>query len=467
MRKTYVLFITLIILAVINSMAWTANIPLEINYQGQLSDTAGNAIDTTISIEFNIYADSSGGSSLWEETHSNVVVVGGLFNVALGSDSTIYASLFDSTSRWLGITVGGDSELEPRTPILSNAYTYVSTTALNADTASYCDTAEVAKTVVTIDSASGGYISSAVEVNGNTTFGISNTNTGDYSHVAGRYNKVSGDYAVVCGGGGNTAIDSNLASGDHSGVVAGKRNIASGTASFIGGGATNFATGTASVVCGGSHDTAAVEGSAVLGGYWNGARGSYSVVLGGTYNHTAGKNAVAAGYRAKANHDYSFVWADSSNADFTSSADRQFSIRAAGGTRIYSNSSITAGVTLAAGASAWASVSDRSLKRNIRQVDGSEILEKLSQLPICRWSYKAQDSDIEHVGPIAQDFYEHFGLGDDNVTISTIDPSGIALAAAKELYLKSLNKDKEIEELKNQLKELNEIISKLNAKINR
>ena len=40
---------------------------------------------------------------------------------------------------------------------------------------------------------------------------------------------------------------------------------------------------------------------------------------------------MAAGRRAKAVNTGSFVWADSTNADFTSTADNQFSIRATNG----------------------------------------------------------------------------------------------------------------------------------------
>jgi hypothetical protein len=34
---------------------------------------------------------------------------------------------------------------------------------------------------------------------------------------------------------------------------------------------------------------------------------------------------------------------------------------------------------------------------------------------------------------MAQDFYAAFGLGDNNTTISTLDPDGVALAAIQEL----------------------------------
>jgi hypothetical protein len=52
----------------------------------------------------------------------------------------------------------------------------------------------------------------------------------------------------------------------------------------------------------------------------------------------------AAGYRAKANHEAAFVWADRSDtfSDFTSTADHQFLIRAAGGVGIGKNNPTTA-----------------------------------------------------------------------------------------------------------------------------
>ena len=111
----------------------------------------------------------------------------------------------------------------------------------------------------------------------------------------------------------------------------------------------------------------------------------------------------------------------------------QFNVRANGGTRIYTNAAATAGVDLATGATAWTVLSDSTFKRNIRTVDGDEMLTKLMQLPIKQWSLKSQDPSIEHIGPMAQDFYEVFGVGASDTRISTIDPPGIALAAIQGL----------------------------------
>jgi len=59
----------------------------------------------------------------------------------------------------------------------------------------------------------------------------------------------------------------------------------------------------------------------------------YATVVGGLNNEAQGAYSLAMGRRAKANHDGAFVWADSTNADFSSTADNQFSVRARGGVR--------------------------------------------------------------------------------------------------------------------------------------
>jgi hypothetical protein len=84
-------------------------------------------------------------------------------------------------------------------------------------------------------------------------------------------------------------------------------------------------------------------------------------------------------------------------------------------------------------------------------VDGEEILRKVAELPIERWSYKTQDDSIQHIGPMAQDFHALFHVGEDDKTISTVDPGGVALAAIQELA-------KQNAELKDRVQHLEEII---------
>ncbi len=207
--------------------------------------------------------------------------------------------------------------------------------------------------------------------------------------------------------------------------------------------------------CDTSPSTSASGVNAVVGGgNGNNATGSNSAVLGGVSNTAGGEYSFAGGLRANADHQGSFVWADASGASLSTESVNELKLRATGGTYIYSNSTSTSGVRLSSGSSSWQALSDRNSKRNIRPVNSSVILEKIDQLPVSRWSYKAQDESIEHIGPMAQDFYKLFNIGEDDRHISTLDPSGVALAGIKELIDMIENQNIRIEELENKITEL-------------
>src|SRR5207253_4835156 len=105
-----------------------------------------------------------------------------------------------------------------------------------------------------------------------------------------------------------------------------------------------------STVAGGAANTASVAGASVAGGEENIASGGEATVPGGSSNTAAGSTSLAAGNRAKANHQGAFVWADSKNFDFASTAQDEFSVRSTGGARFVSaidgSGNPTAGVTL-------------------------------------------------------------------------------------------------------------------------
>ena len=76
--------------------------------------------------------------------------------------------------------------------------------------------------------------------------------------------------------------------------------------------------------------------------------------------------------------------------------------------------------------------SDRDNKMAIVPLDPAEILRKVAALPINQWQYK-DTPGVNHVGPMAQDFYETFKLGSTPKGISSIDTAGVALAAIRAL----------------------------------
>ncbi len=122
----------------------------------------------------------------------------------------------------------------------------------------------------------------------------------------------------------------------------------------------------------------------------------------------------------------------------------------------------SSGAHLTAGG-VWTNASDENLKENFQPVDGAELLEKIEQLPISEWNYKTESDEVTHIGPTAQDFKETFGVGSDGKSISTIDPSGIALAAIKELNKQNRELKSENENLKKQLEALARKVENLAA----
>jgi hypothetical protein len=132
--KTKLLSFVVPLLAVGVFVISSAQVPDMINYQGVLTASDGSPIDTTVQMMFRMYADSTTSTYLWTETHGSVRVEGGTFNVLLGSGTSIPDSVFSGSIRYLGLTVGSDSEMTPRRPLVSVGYAFRSE---HADTADY------------------------------------------------------------------------------------------------------------------------------------------------------------------------------------------------------------------------------------------------------------------------------------------------------------------------------------------
>lgn len=96
-------------------------VPEAINYQGYLTDAEGNPLNGDVAMTFRIYSVEISGTELWSETHAAVTVMEGVFNVVLGSSAPISQGMLDG-DRYLGITVGADSEMVPRMKLTSSAY---------------------------------------------------------------------------------------------------------------------------------------------------------------------------------------------------------------------------------------------------------------------------------------------------------------------------------------------------------
>jgi hypothetical protein len=250
---------------------------------------------------------------------------------------------------------------------------------------------------------------------------------------------ITGQYATDSGG------YQNAATGDASTVGGGDANAATAPYSTVGGGYANTASGAgSSAVGGGNSNTASAIASTVGGGFSNTATGPYSTVAGGRDNLAGGYASFAAGYRAKVYVDGSFVWSDSTNADFSSGIPNEFLVGATGGIGMYTAKNYTTGCHISAGGGSWSCTSSRDVKRDFADVDTDEVLRKAVSLPLASWRYINEPPGIRHVGPMAQDFRAAFGLGEDDKHISAVDADGIALAAIQGLHKVMQEKDARI-----------------------
>lgn len=249
---------------------------------------------------------------------------------------------------------------------------------------------------------------------GSTALGDHTRASGLWSTAMGRLSFATGDVSTAMGsnslasGQGSTAMGTLTEASGFSSTAMGERAVASGAGS-VAVGIRTIASGRASAAFG--------EGSM--------ASGSHSIAIG----FDASTNGLSG----------SFVFADlsPSSGRLLATDHNQFLVRASGGSTFYSSSDLTSGVSLAAGAGAWATVSDRNRKEHFRTEDGESALERIAGLPIQSWSYISQDPDIRHLGPTAQDFHAAFGLGGSDTTITTTDIDGVNMLAIQALELRT------------------------------
>ena len=99
-----------------------AAVPGKINYQGKLTDADEKLVsDGSYDIVFSIHDAESGGNEEWSETHNDVQVTNGIFNVLLGSTSDLTPVFQQNDSLYLEISVEGET-LSPRQQVVSSGF---------------------------------------------------------------------------------------------------------------------------------------------------------------------------------------------------------------------------------------------------------------------------------------------------------------------------------------------------------
>ena len=483
-KRWSLVFVALIVVALPFGAvsAQTYNSGTDFTYQGFITD-GGTPITNTCNLQFSLFNALAAGTQIGTtQTVTGASVVGGVFTVTL--DFGVVA--FDGQDHWLEIGVdcpvdGTYTTLTPRQALTPAPYAialYGMRTEPNATSPNVIggfllntmtsgvvggtisggglasQTNRVTDSYGTVGGGAANQAGDAAGFQLDRAFatvggGFGNTASGYTSSVGGgNGNTASAQNASVAGGNGNQATAQNAAisggsvntaSAQNATVGGGLSNAASGVSSTVGGGLGNTASEFGSTVGGGDRNTALGSNSTVGGGQSNSAAATYSTIPGGRFNTIIvdAQYSFAAGYDAdvvNAAHDNSFVWSGSTSGTDSWGAGT-FTARAPGGVRFYSaDTGIINGVELPASGGSWASLSDRNAKNSFSAVDPRAILETLADIDISTWNYNGQDASIRHIGPVAQDFYAAFGVGENDTHITTVDADGVALASIQGLY---------------------------------
>ena len=95
-------------------------VPNTLTFSGRLTDASGNALTGTYSFNYSIYDSYVNGTLLWNKTNISVTTDSdGIYDVVLEN-----VNLNFSDQYYVGMTVGSDSEMTPRTNLTSVPYTF-------------------------------------------------------------------------------------------------------------------------------------------------------------------------------------------------------------------------------------------------------------------------------------------------------------------------------------------------------
>jgi len=470
-------------------------------YQGNLRINAAAATGV-YDFTFNLYATNSSGTPLgMPVVVSGVGITNGLFNTVLD-----FGSQFNGTATWLEIGVRSNNSgtfvtLAPRQPLTPTPNAIFAMTAASSATASNVTAGSITSASIAdaaITSAkigSGQVVKSLNGLQDAVTLAPGNnvtiTPSGNTLTIAAT---TGGQNWSLNGNAGTTAGVNFLGTTDYQPLELWVNNVramrlepAFGSPNFIAGASGNiaFSGAEADAIGGGNQNTmqSSTFGCVIGGGNGNNISGSfYSFIGGGQFNtntgsyasipggdqNVAGPHSFAGGHRAKSVNTGSFVWADSQEADFSSTSDNEVYFRCKNGV-FFADASGGAShvVTWNPGTASWQFASDRNLKDHIAAVDTDLVLNNLRQLPLAEWNYIGFKQ--RHIGPMAQDFHRVFPFNDQDKMLNDADLHGVALAAIQGLDKRverlAREKDAEIANLKRQNESLAERLANLEDKL--
>jgi hypothetical protein len=124
------------------------SVPGLISYQGRLLDGSGAPVTANVKITFSLYSSAQQGATLlWSQLVPSVQLnSNGYFSQVLGGtvDTAFPPAVWTGQPVFLGITVGSDNEMSPRTPIYSVPYALLAAPTAHASNHQYGGGDEVA-----------------------------------------------------------------------------------------------------------------------------------------------------------------------------------------------------------------------------------------------------------------------------------------------------------------------------------
>ncbi|HEY1113839.1 MAG TPA: tail fiber domain-containing protein [Chitinophagaceae bacterium] len=349
-----------------------------------------------------LYTNSTGSLNTAVGYHALYFNVGGLRNTAIGT-----FSLDKNTSGNDNVAVGNNALLNNTTGTLNTA---VGNSALEKNISGY----------------------------GNTAIGMEAM----FKNTTGYQNVANGGGALYS----NTTGSSNISVGVNSlsNNTTGAQNTAVGDLALE---KTTQSWGNTAV--------GFLAGASFDNGYYNTFIGSETrATTAGIFNSTALGNSVRVDQANLMRFGNEFV--EKWGFGVTPGAGRALQVGTPAGTPAPFNAANGNGAYLTTGG-VWTNGSSVSFKEDFSSLDKKDILQKIAALNITRWRYKGSGNEY-HIGPVAEEFYELFKVGTDQKYLSTIDPSGVALAGIQELA----RENEELKQLVNQLvKEMQQLKEKV------
>ena len=193
----------------------------------------------------------------------------------------------------------------------------------------------------------------------------------------------------------------------------------------------------------GSENTVSGNYGTVSGGKGNEASGEGAAILGGVNNYAAGDSSIAAGRTANATHDGAVVFGDSSESE------------------IWSQGADEVRSQMPMYAPEFNTTSASAAKTAVESVDAEKVLEAVESLSLNTWEFN-DDEGVRHMGPMAEEFFDEFGLGSTAEAIATVDADGVALAAIQGLARRL---ETENDRIREQMAEKDEQINALEATV--